>query len=891
MGLRRYLSLLVLAIVGIGLLPATPAAEEARLTPESLAGSTVHTGDCYRSGQVQEPAFEVYNFSQDSEWVEEVELTFPATWVVSCQKQDPVDSCGYDVSFGCSVSGSRVSYSGGPDPIHDGCSWGFGVQVTVPAGITGTQVLDWRLVGDEWGDAPHVAVGKIDVYNCDDLGWLRGTVRDFEAGGAEPACSEPIVHIQSMDIDVPVAADGAYGPVTLPVDVYTVTAAAPGYSEEMAVVRVGVGMTTTQDLDLRRPVLAVSPSDFVSVTVAAGEVTTHTLIISNQGHLPLDFEVVEVDPGAAVRSLDIPAFQTTWLAGEVEIDPQLLNRLSDRQAADFFVEMRLQASLDAAYAIRSWADRGQYVFQSLRNANTAQAPVIAYAQEQGLDYRTFLVNNTVLIRYGTLQNVRALASMPEVKTIRANRLHKLEQPVEAAEPESWGWNLDRLDPDAGQFGMQAVQVWQEYGVRGECEGCGYGGEDNVVVASIDTGAYYEHEALVRQYRGTVGNGTFDHDYDWYAPTISATLACDGAASAPCDWHNHGSGVTGIMVGETEDQVEQIGIAPGAQWISCMGCDTPPNECSEEALLACADWIAAPTKLDGSDPDPSQRPHIVNNSWGDAGCDPWYDGAIAVWRAAGIFPAFSAGNSAGCGTVGSPGDSPHAFGTAAHSWTGYNLYAGGPSCFFPTPSCDPHAHQIAPHVNAPTFGRTSGKSQDAYFLLSGTSGASPHAAGCVGLMWAANPLLIGDIETTFTILEQSADRSSTQLWAEGDCGKPACAGDEPYPNYEYGWGYLDCHAAVAAALGVRTDLEWVSVEPVSGTVDIQDSSSIELVFRCSESRMYAGAVRVLHTDPCQAPVELPIELACEGGIYRYFLPFFTGCRPGNEFPPCTGHTSP
>ncbi|MGD8463605.1 MAG: hypothetical protein PVI09_07030, partial [Anaerolineae bacterium] len=142
-----------------------------------------------------------------------------------------------------------------------------------------------------------------------------------------------------------------------------------------------------------------------------------------------------------------------------------------------------------------------------------------------------------------------------------------------------------------------------------------------------------------------------------------------------------------------------------------------------------------------------------------------------------------------------------------------------------------------------------------------------------------------------ILEQSADRSSTQLWAEGDCGKPACAGDEPYPNYEYGWGYLDCHAAVAAALGVRTDLEWVSVEPVSGTVDIQDSSSIELVFRCSESRMYAGAVRVLHTDPCQAPVELPIELACEGGIYRYFLPFFTGCRPGNEFPPCTGHTSP
>ena len=889
MGLRRYLGLLVLAIVGLSLYPVAPAAEVIT-TPESLTGSTVDTEDCYQPGQTQGLALTAYNLSQDSEWVDEVRLTFPASWTVWCEDQDTVDSCGYDVSFGCSVSGTTVSYSGGPDPIHDGCSWGFDVRVMVPAGVIGTQTVDWYLSGDEWGNAPHTATGSINLYNCEELGWLRGFVRDFEIEGGGPACTEPVVQIQPVDEPVPVAVDGAYGPVALPADWYTVTATAPGYSVEMAGVSVGQGMTTTQDMDLRRPVIAVSPSSFTSITVAAGIATTYTLNISNEGHLPLDFEIMELEPAATGRSVGTQAFRATWLEGEVEVDPQLVNRFGEGQTADFFVQMRLQADLETAYGIRSWADRGQYVHQSLEIASSAQAPVLAYAQKRGLDSRTFLVNNAVLIRDGTRQDVQALAAMPEVKAIRANRLYKLEEPVETQLPESWGWNLDRLDPNHGEFGMQAVQVWQEYGVRGECEGCGYNGEDNIVVASIDTGTYYQHQALVRQYRGNQGDGTFDHDYDWYAPTISATLACDGAASAPCDWHNHGSGVTGIMVGETEDQSEQIGIAPGAQWISCMGCDTPPNECSEEALLACADWIAAPTKLDGSEPDPSLRPHVVNNSWGDAGCDPWYQGAIAVWRAAGIFPAFSAGNSGGCGTVGSPGDSPNAFGTAAHGLTGHNLYAGGPSCFFPAPSCDPHAHQVDPHLNAPTYGRTSGKSQDFYFLLSGTSGASPHTAGCVGLMWAANPILIGDIETTFTILEQSADRSSTQLWAEGDCGKPACAGDSAYPNYEYGWGYLDCHAAVTAALDVRTDLDWVAVAPISGTVAAESSGSVDIEFRCSESRVYSGGLRVLHSDPCQPPVDIPIEMLCEGGIYRYFLPN-NACCLYFDYDPYTNSTGP
>jgi hypothetical protein len=85
------------------------------------------------------------------------------------------------------------------------------------------------------------------------------------------------------------------------------------------------------------------------------------------------------------------------------------------------------------------------------------------------------------------------------------------------------------------------------------------------------------------------------------------------------------------------------------------------------------------------------------------------------------------------------------------------------------------------------------------------------------------------------------------------------------------------------MDVRTDLEWVSVEPISGTVGVQDSSRIGVTFQCSESRVYSGALRVLHNDPCQPAVDIPIDLVCEGGIYRYFLPNNACCLYFDDSP--------
>ena len=43
-----------------------------------------------------------------------------------------------------------------------------------------------------------------------------------------------------------------------------------------------------------------------------------------------------------------------------------------------------------------------------------------------------------------------------------------------------------------------------------------------MVANIDTGVQYDHPALVNQYRGNIGGGSFDHNYNWFDASSSCS---------------------------------------------------------------------------------------------------------------------------------------------------------------------------------------------------------------------------------------------------------------------------------------------------------------------------------------------------------------------------------
>ena len=203
-------------------------------------------------------------------------------------------------------------------------------------------------------------------------------------------------------------------------------------------------------------------------------------------------------------------------------------------------------------------------------------------------------------------------------------------------------------------------MWSTFNDRGE----------GIVVASIDTGVRYTHQALVQKYRGNLG-GSFDHNYNWWDPL-------DECPGEPCDTDTHGTHTMGTMIGDDGDPgANQIGVAPHATWISAKGC------CLDVALISSAQFILAPTDLNGDNPRPDLRPDVVNNSWGGGSGDPFFRPAVQAWIASGIFPAFSNGNNGpACGTAGSPGDYSETYSAGAFSESGTiaGFSSRGPSAF-------------------------------------------------------------------------------------------------------------------------------------------------------------------------------------------------------------------
>ena len=138
----------------------------------SIAGSDVScspddpNGCNYTAGSSVAMEFRITNASGDSEWVDEVSVTFPAGWTVACNSQDASDSGSHAVSMACTVSSTTVTYTdddGGYGEIYDGQTWDFTIDVTAPAGTTGSQTVGWSISGDDYGADPHDLTGSTSI--------------------------------------------------------------------------------------------------------------------------------------------------------------------------------------------------------------------------------------------------------------------------------------------------------------------------------------------------------------------------------------------------------------------------------------------------------------------------------------------------------------------------------------------------------------------------------------------------------------------------------------------------------------------------------------------------------------------------------------------------------
>ena len=576
--------------------------------------------------------------------------------------------------------------------------------------------------------------------------------------------------------------------------------------------------------------LSATPAS-IFVTLPLGASETRTITITNSTSAPVTPSVLEAEPAyrpaqagqaAGPRTVTLPAQAS-------RIDPVLAQALqSPGQRAEFLVFLRAQADLSAAYAIRGWDARGRYVYETLRaEADRAQASVLAELEARGVAARPLWIVNALAVR-GTLADAQALAGRGDVALVRANHLHALPtvRPSVAASGDLCSpdapsntvcWNLRQIGAD---------RVWRDFGVAGR----------GIVVANIDTGVRFDHPALLGQYRGYRAAQAPDHNYNWYDPKL--------LVAAPNDQNGHGTHTMGTMVAAGDGSAAQpaVGVAPEARWIAVQGCASVA--CGELDLIEAAQWMLAPTALDGTNPRPDLRPMIVNNSWADVGGNDWYAGYVAAWRAAGIFPVFAAANSgSACRSIGSPGDYPDVFGVGA---TDERDIATWFSARGPTVDGRRKPDVVAPGGGQGILSTSNGDGLD-YRTLQGTSMAAPLVAGMVALMWSANPSLIGDYDRTAALI-----KSSARPLRDDSCGD-----GQQVPNNVYGYGRVDAYAAVQRA---RVDVPWLSVIASPGQLAPGASGSAQVRLdagRVPGPGVYRARVELFAT-PTAAPESVDIS---------------------------------
>lgn len=817
---------------------------------------------CWVPSTTQTFCFRADSFTDDWEWVENLWLLLPSDWSV------------VDVA----VVGSPFCTNGSWDPFSwtfhtpshevniehrrnmsgtDHCTAVYCANVMTGAGGNDAQV-SWYWDGDDFGDPPHwpcsddgytpsgqsacddSALPRAVIPDCSSFGTLEGVILDFVTTG--PTCTEASATMVPGGVAAWTDPSGAYGPVYLEEGPYDVTASALGFEDLTATgVSVLAGATTIQEFDLMRPVVDVTPAS-IDTSITVGSSGHRTIVLDNLGADPrLEWTLRELPPMEVMSPLSGPP-----TPGPVKIEPELDVKMKSRGEAAFIIDFRERPDLSPAFAM-DWYERGRFVVDALTaTAERTQARVRDYLDLNRVAYQAFWIDNVIVASPATREVLEGLLAFEEIEILRADRVLGLIEPVEREPSFSKGRTIE-----TNLSHILADQVWS-------MGFAGYG----IVVANMDTGVRYSHEVLESHYRGTLGSGTFDHDYNWLD-------GVDGSSMAPHDDHGHGSHTMGIMVGD-DGGANQVGMAPGATWIACDACEG--TGCPSNALLTCAQWTAAPYPIgDPNSPDPSKRPHVVNNSWGDCDTsyDNWFQGSVDSWHAAGIYPVFSNGNAGncaypappGCNTVGNPGRYGNVTGVgstgqsdgvyAAHSNWGPtdNLDTVNPNGF---PNLKPQV--VAPGVDI----RSSLNGSDsAYGSWDGTSMSAPHVSGLVALMWQAAPCLIGDYTLTETIIQKSV----APMAYASDCG-----GEGPgnIPNMASGWGEIDALEAVTqATMFCNTDwLPWVSGAPDGGQVVAGGSEEITVTFTCGpELAEETGALRLVTDDPCDETIDIPLVLQC------------------------------
>lgn len=521
--------------------------------------------------------------------------------------------------------------------------------------------------------------------------------------------------------------------------------------------------------------------------------------------------------------------------------------------------------------------KGEAIYRYLTDfARTRQAPLRAWLDARGIEYRSFYIANAIEVE-GDEPLILALRARADVGRLAANPsviLSIIDQPT--TDSRSGVTLVPPPDPPYGIRQANAPVVWS----------LGYTGQ-GIVVASQDTGVDWTHPALHDQYRGWItSTQTVTHAYNWYDYWGTANRQnCDPDPQVPCDDNSHGTHTVGTMLGKDPRNGQIIGMAPDAQWIGCRNMNG--GDGTPASYMACFEFFLAPFPQNGdpqTDGDPSKAPHIINNSWycpPSEGCDlESLHQTVKTVRAAGQLIVVSGGNEGPtCSSAKFPITIyPEVFSVGAHNGAGTitGFSSRGPV------NVD-GSGRLKPQITAAGDNVLSTILSGGYGNKSGTSMSSPHVAGAAALLWSAAPHLIGQLDETEQILMKSA----TPVLDNGCREGPVPVS----PNNTYGYGWLNVAAAVGLALhpGVIT----ATVEDLAGplvgiTVTLTDKQTqaqrtglTDETGQITFQRVYSGTYAIGATSDRTSETQEVVVNAGEAELVviklakKYFFPYISG----------------
>ena len=359
----------------------------------------------------------------------------------------------------------------------------------------------------------------------------------------------------------------------------------------------------------------------------------------------------------------------------------------------------------------SLSQRNVELFAALKTkANSVQAPYLQAFQASNKikDVRSFWISNII---YAEIKG----DYLAELSHDHAFEFMDLSVPLELDSYTSAPAPLPPV-PNGTEVGLRTIDadsVWT----------MGYTGYGRTALIN-DTGIDGFHPALSDKFRGNC----VATEEAWY----------DEGTDYPIDFGDHGTHVTGTILGLDRMTNDTIGVAFNAQWLGA------PTLGGSVSNIGSFQWSLDP---DGDPSTTEDMPDVINNSWWDpsaGSCSSIYTSVFNSLEATKIAIVFSAGNNGpAASTITTPKNintglvNTFTVGALSGATTIADFSSRGPSICSGTGSID-----IKPEVSAPGSSVRSCEPDGEYGLKSGTSMAAPHTSGAILLLREAFPEITG-----------------------------------------------------------------------------------------------------------------------------------------------------